>query len=180
MTDGEILGAWSGPGWAFLRSRPALALAGLLLVVAAGEATLALAPSLGTWILVASPTALRLGLAGLAVVGTAASLLVGVARGTVHPVAALLGVCLAVVYGVTGLVLPWNQLSWAVFTAVRDLPAVGPPLAAVLFGGADASRAMLRGTWVRHAGLTAAGVLVAAVVLAARARDALAGNAAPA
>lgn len=90
---------------------------------------------------------LRLGLAVFALCVIAVCFL-GALRGTVHPLAAIVGFPLAVVYGYTGLIIPWEQRSYffgqLALETVLSIPFVGEMMAILLFGGFSLSLTTLR------------------------------------
>lgn len=105
----------------------------------------------------------RLMLALVAIGGVPVTLGVGAVRGTVHPLVALLAVPVAVVYGYSGLVLPWTQLSFwlgqAALEATLAIPVLGEPLTVFLFGGFTLSETTLRTTFSVHYALVAFALL---------------------
>lgn len=80
---------------------------------------------------------------------------------------ALLGTPVVVAYALTGLLLPWDQLSYWVGSLLLDLtlavPVVGSPVARLLFGGVTLGQATLVRAFVVHYGI----VVVAGLALLA-------------
>lgn len=104
-----------------------------------------------------------LGVCG-AVVGTVAAGL----RSPAYAAVGLLAVPAAVVYSLTGLVLPWDQLSFwiarGLLESVLSIPVLGEPLAGVLFGGPSLGSATLTSMFRIHYGILAAAAVAAAAV----------------
>jgi len=105
----------------------------------------------------------------LLAVGAFGAVALAVALGVVGPrryaVGAVASVPLAVLYAYTGLLLPWNQLSFYLGQTGLELvlwfPFVGEPLAAALFGGFTLGEATLRAAFRYHYAVVGLGVLAA-------------------
>ncbi|PSQ43076.1 hypothetical protein BRD14_03660 [Halobacteriales archaeon SW_5_68_122] len=105
----------------------------------------------------------------LLAIGAFGAVAVGIALGVVGPrryaVGAVASVPLAVLYAYTGLLLPWNQLSFYLgqrgLELILGIPFVGEPLAAALFGGFTLGEATLRTAFRYHYAVVGLGVLAA-------------------
>lgn len=96
--------------------------------------------------------------------------LVVVRGGLTNPLYAVVGsltVPVAVLYGFTGLLLPWDQLSFWLAQSVLEtlllVPVLGESIATALFGGLTIGRATLQLAWLYHnalVGALAVGLLV--------------------
>jgi len=96
--------------------------------------------------------------AGLAVV---AGVCLGVSVRPGYAVGSVFAVPVVIVYTLTGLLLPWDQLAFAVgqsaLEAVLAVPAVGDTLATALFGGVTLSASSLRLAFRYHYAIVAVG-----------------------
>ena len=105
----------------------------------------------------------------LLAVGAFGAVALAVALGVVGPrryaVGAVASVPLAVLYAYTGLLLPWNQLSFYLGQTGLELvlwfPFVGEPLAVALFGGFTLGEATLRAAFRYHYAVVGLCVLAA-------------------
>lgn len=158
----------------FTRSPAGLVLAVALVGIAAVDGIVLLAwtsPPLAWWPTGVDAGRVRWYLAVAAPLVTGVTLSVGVLDGHLPRSAVVVGTLLALAHALTGVVLQWNQLSWAVYTGVLDVPVVGEPLGVLLFGTVEASAATLRATLRRHVALTLVGLSVPAASLVALVRD---------
>jgi len=98
--------------------------------------------------------------------------LLGIAHRPRYALGASLSLPVAALYGYTGLLLPWTQLSFALggvgLELVLSVPIVGEPLASVFFGGVTLSQATPRIAFRSHYAIVAVSTVgvVAAVASA--------------
>lgn len=93
------------------------------------------------------PEATRIAVTAFGVVVVAAGVAVAAAREPRYALLAIPALPVVLLYVVTGLLLPWSQLSFVVGQSALEfllaLPAVGAPLATALFGGYSLSQQSL-------------------------------------
>ena len=140
-----------------------LLLAGLTVAILAFDLLL-LTPTIAT----GGTEPLRQGLATLALIAVPAVLIVGIVRGTVRPLVAVLAIPLVAVYSYTGLLLPWTQFSFwlgqATIELLLSIPLLGGPLARAFFGGFTLSQSSLRIAFALH--YASLGIALLAVLVA--------------
>ena len=115
---------------------------------------------------------LRLLLVGGACLTVPLAAVLAVVSRPIHAVWGLLAVPLVAVYAVSGLLLPWNQVAFAVgglaLDAVRTVPLLGDPLATVLFGGTELSERSLQLAFRYHYAVVGVGIAGLSAVLGRR------------
>jgi quinol-cytochrome oxidoreductase complex cytochrome b subunit len=148
----------SPPEWAFVA---------LVAVVLSVDTLLLVVPLSGAAVI-------RLALAVGALAAVPFSVALGVLRRPVYAVAGLLSLPVVAVYVTTGLLLPWNQLSYytgqLALETLLSVPVVGEPLAVAFFGGLTLSAQSLRLAFGYHYATVALATVALLVVVAVTAR----------
>ena len=126
---------------------------GLVAVVATTDAALLLVTPVGGVAELA-----RAALAALAVLAVALGVVAAAVRGPIYAPLPVLALPLVVVYGYTGLLLPWTQLSFVLAQGstgmLLSVPVVGEPLATGLLGDVGLTQRTLRTAFRYHYAIT--------------------------